>query len=709
MPRNSLHSLRQLAGLYGVQTAYSNTTKRRQPAEADTLLTVLRLLGAPVTSAQDVDAALHLRPQALWQRSIEPVIVSWDGQPTVLEIRLPSPQASAALACQIHTESGEHLRWEVDLATASPLLVVDLEGVAYHTKRLTIAAPLPVGEHRLTIDVARQHFEALIIAAPQRAYTPVEDAAHKTWGAFLPPYALHSAQSWGSGDFSALEALADWLAEHGGGVLATLPLLSSFFTQPFDPSPYVPASRLFWNKFYIDVLRAPGLDECTAARQILQATTTQALLADLRTAPLVDYQRQMAMKRQVLETLAEWFFTINGGQHDDFRHYVASHPAVEDYALFQATVEHQQAPWPACSQCLREGIITPHDADDRARRYPLYAQWVAQTQMQTLAARSKEKGVRLYLDLPLGVHPHSYDVRRHPSLFIREAAAGAPPDAYYTKGQNWGFPPLHPEAIRLQGYQYCIAFLRHQLRHTGLLRIDHVMGLHRLFWIPQGLQARQGVYVRYAAEELYAILNLESHRYQVCMVGESLGTVPAYVNSAMARHHLHRMYVVQYELTPSSQGALRRIPRHAVASLNTHDMPPFAAYWEGLDITDRLDQGLLTPAEAEREQAERRRLLHALQRFLHERQLLAAPPAELPAVMSACLAYLSASPAQVVLINLEDLWLETQPQNFPGTHAERQNWRQKAHYSPETFQHMPQILATLRTINHIRKQEVSEA
>jgi 4-alpha-glucanotransferase len=527
--------------------------------------------------------------------------------------------------------------------------------------------------------------------------------------AFLPPYALHSAHSWGSGDFSDLEALADWPAEHGGGVIATLPLLSSFFTQPFDPSPYVPASRLFWNAFYIDVLRAPGLEECTAARRLPQATTTQALLVDLRTAPLVDYQRQMAVKRQVLETLAEWFFTVNGGQHDDLHHYVASRPAVEDYALFQATVERQQAPWPAWSQRLREGIMTPYDAHDRARRYHLYAQWVAQTQMQTFAARSKEKGVRLYLDLPLGVHPHSYDVWRYPSLFIREAAAGAPPDSYHTKGQNWGFPPLHPEAIRWQGYQYFIAFFRHQLRHTGLLRIDHVMELHRLFCIPQGLEARQGIYVRCAAEELYAILNLESHRHQACVVGENLGTVPTYVNSTMARHHLHRMYVVQYELTPSSQGALRRIPRYAVASLNTHDMPPFAAYWEGLDITDRLDQGLLTPAEAEREQAERRVLLDALQRFLHERKLLAAPTAALPAVMSACLAYLSASPAQVVLVNLEDLWLETQPQNFPGTHAERPNWRHKARYSLETFQHMPQILATLRTINHLRKQEVNEA
>jgi 4-alpha-glucanotransferase len=654
----------------------------------------------------EVEPALRLRRRFLWQRGIEPVIVSWNGHPTVVDLRLPTQYTSAVLACGIHTEAGDALHWDVDLSTASPIQAVDIDGMTYHSKRLTIAEALPLGYHRLTIDIGNQHFEALLIAAPQRAYTPVEDAAHKTWGIFVPPYALHSEHSWGGGDFTDLEALAAWLGELGGGVIATLPLLSSFFTQPFDPSPYAPASRLFWNEFYIDVTRAPGWEECSAARELLQTPASQALLAELRAAPLVDYQRQMALKRQVLELLADWFFTSTSGLHVDFRQYVETHPTVEQYALFQATGERQRAPWPAWPGRLRAGTITTADADEAARRYHVFAQWVAQAQIDAFAARSKARGIALYLDLPLGVHPHSYDVWRDPALFIPEAAAGAPPDAYFTKGQNWGFPLLHPEAIRQQGYQYCIDYFRHQLRYTGLLRIDHVMGLHRLFCIPQGFEARQGVYVHYAAEELYAILNLESHRHQVRLVGENLGTVPSYVNTTMARHHLHRMYVLQYELTPASRGVLRRIPRHAVASLNTHDMFPFAAYWEGLDIADRLDQGLLSTTEAAQEQTERHQLLQALQCFLHERALLAEATAALPAVLSACLALLSASAAQVVLVNLEDLWLETQPQNFPGTREERPNWQQKTRYSMQALQNMPQILAILRTINHIRRQGV---
>jgi 4-alpha-glucanotransferase len=561
-----------------------------------------------------------------------------------------------------------------------------------------------VGYHRCTVAVANRAFETLLIAAPQRAYTPPASADQKTWGVFLPLYALRSDQSWGSGDFSDLEALAEWMAELGGGIIGTLPLLSAFLDTPCDPSPYIPASRLFWNEFYIDVLRAPGLQECPAAQALVRSSAVQEALAALQHAPLVDYRPQMALKRQVLETLARWFFSASWDERTAFQEFVDTHPAVEDYAVFRAIGERYRSTWPTWPTTLRDGVVTASDYDPRTRDYHLYVQWVAHQQLKTVAAHSAAAGVKLYLDLPLGVHPDSYDVWRERDIFVRQARAGAPPDDFFTRGQDWGFPPLHPEAIRLQGYRYCIAFLRHQLRHTGWLRIDHVMGLHRLFWIPQGLEPRHGVYVRYAAEEWYAILNLESHRHQVCLVGENLGTVPTYVNTTMARHYLHRMYVMQYELTPTSAGSLRKVPEHAVASLNTHDMPPFMAYWQGLDITDRLAQGLLSPTAARRERRNRETLLQALQGFLHDQGLLASTSALPEAVLSACLAFLSESPGRIVLVNLEDLWLETEPQNFPGTGVERANWQRKARYTLEAVRSMPQIAAALRTVHHLRKQ-----
>jgi 4-alpha-glucanotransferase len=704
MPRTHFSALRRLASLYGVQTAYYNTTGRRQQAESESLLIALRLLGAPLQTLNDVPAALREGQQALWQQGVEPVVVVWNGTPASLEIRLPMAQASGPASWRLRTETGEVRSWDDDVTSLPTLQTTNVEGVLYVIKRCTFSDPLPTGYHHVTLTTAGQQFEAQLISAPKRAYVPSVKDARKEWGVFLPLYALHSEQSWGSGDFSDLEALTAWIAELGGSVVATLPLLSAFLDTPYDPSPYVPASRLFWNELYIDVTRAPGLQACPAAQALLHSTVVQEALADLRAASQVDYRRQLALKRQVLEELARWFFAAPSEVQTDFRSFLKTHPAVEDYACFRATGERRRAPWTAWPVPLRHGFLTESDYDAQVRNYHLYVQWVAHEQLKSATERGRAAGVSLYLDLPLGVHPQSYDVWREREIFVRDATAGAPPDDFFTKGQNWGFPPLHPEAIRKQSYRYCLAYLRHQLRHTGLLRIDHVMGLHRLFWVPRGLEPHQGVYVRYAAEELYAILNLESHRHQVGLVGENLGTVPTYVNTTMARHHLHRMYVVQYELTPASGGVLRPVPRDAVASLNTHDMPPFMAYWQGLDITDRLAQGLVTREEAQRERQRRQVLLRAMQNFLQQQGLLTEAATDVSAVLKACLAFLSASPGRIVLANLEDLWLETQPQNFPGTGDTRPNWQWKARYSLEAFRHRPQVLATLRTVNHHRKQ-----
>jgi 4-alpha-glucanotransferase len=233
------------------------------------------------------------------------------------------------------------------------------------------------------------------------------------------------------------------------------------------------------------------------------------------------------------------------------------------------------------------------------------------------------------------------------------------------------------------------------------------MGLHRLFWIPKGLEAREGVYVRYPAEELYAILCLESHRHRASIVGENLGTVPAYVNAAMARHDLRRMYVLQYELAPGRPEVLRTVSRDAVASLNTHDMPPFAAYWEGLDIVDRLRLGLLDPSGARIELEHRRSLRPALERFLKRQGWLTGDSPGLTPLLQACLRFLSASPTRTVLVNLEDLWLEREPQNVPGTGEERLNWQQRARYAFEAFREMPTVIDPLRAIDDLRRRKQS--
>jgi 4-alpha-glucanotransferase len=405
----------------------------------------------------------------------------------------------------------------------------------------------------------------------------------------------------------------------------------------------------------------------------------------------------------VLEELARSFFAEPSARHAPFQRFVESHPAVADYARFRAVGERLRAPWPQWPQPLRDGVL-PEDKDgEEAGRYHLYAQWLAHEQLQALAEKAKGHGPGLYLDLPLGVHRDGYDVWREREAFAIDAAGGAPPDAVFTKGQDWGFPPLHPERNRTQGYRYVIAYVRHHLRQAGLLRIDHVMGLHRLFWVPKGFAASEGAYVRYPAEELYAILSLESHRHTSAIVGENLGTVPAAVNATMARHRIHRMYVVQYELPSVLHRPLRAVPSDVVASLNTHDMPPFAAFWEGLDIHERFELGLMDEAGLQLERQNLSAMQEALVAVLRRGGWLREGAADLRDVLQACLSHLAASPARVVLVNLEDLWLETLPQNIPGTGEERPNWRRKTRERFEAWCQMPQVVTALQAINLLRE------
>jgi 4-alpha-glucanotransferase len=270
----------------------------------------------------------------------------------------------------------------------------------------------------------------------------------------------------------------------------------------------------------------------------------------------------------------------------------------------------------------------------------------------------------------------------------------------FTGGQDWGIPPLHPQRTRELGHRYTIAYLRHHMRHAGLLRVDHVMGLHRLYWTPRGMSAADGLYVRYPANELYAILCLESRRHRCGLVGENLGIVPWYVNEALAGHGMQSMHVMQYALSPDPQGRPAVPAVDSVASLNTHDIFPFEGFRLARDVDDRLDLRLLDEEGARRERGWREGLMRALAAFL-EREGRLRGRVEEGALVRGCLEHLAAGPARTVLVNLEDLWLETDPQNVPGTWQERPNWLRRARRSFEAFRDAPDVVGPLREVNRL--------
>lgn len=676
----------------------------RQVAPPEVLLAVLRALGAPLDALRDVPAALRSGRWARARQCLEPVQVCSPGRPSACTVRVPA--SVKQLRCEWTLESGEIVRREIAIAAGGRTRgrTLRVAGESWVDLPLPGPARLPLGYHRLIVEAGNLRAQSLVLVAPERCYEP--PATVKAWGLFTPLYALHSERSWGAGDYTDLAECMNWLRDCGGGLMATLPLLPSFVDHPCDPSPYSPVTRLFWNEFYLDVTRVPELTGCAPARALIQSAAFQRRLRSVQGHDLVRYREIMALKRQVLERLARHFFARRSARRAAFDRFVRQHPRVADYAGFRAAAEAQGVPWCRWPERQRRGELREGDFDPAIRDYHLYVQWLADEQLSQLIAGADGNGIQLYLDLPLGVHRDGYDTWRFQDIFALGASAGAPPDPVFGNGQNWGFPPVHPQRSRMSGHQYVIEYLRGHLARTGLLRIDHVMGLHRLYWIPEGHSATEGAYVTCPAHEFYAILALESHRHRAAVAGENLGTVPAEVNRAMRRHNVAELFVAQYEFRPGPRRPMRPVPRRAVASVNTHDMPTFQAYWDGADLKDRLDLGLIRRAALPRERQLRSRIRRALLRLLRVRRT--APHAasnELPRVtevLPELLAYLGRTPAEFVLVTLEDLWGELLPQNTPGTSCERVNWQRKARLSLEQFQSDPTVKAVLDRVNRAR-------
>lgn len=692
----------QLASLYGVQNAYYDASKSRRRASEESLLAVLKALGVPIQRLSDVSGALRYRREELWQRYVDPVIVAWDGLETSIDVRTPADRVAMPVDCELTLEDGDVRRWRSDLALVTPPKLTDVGGSRYVFCKLRLPT-LPLGYHRLSLISPSGTYQTLVISAPRRAFTKSPDHGKK-WGLFAPLYALRSQNSWGAGNFSDMKTLIEWSGSLGGSVVGTLPLLASFLDEPFEPSPYTPASRLFWNELYIDVTQVPEIARNAEAQALLGSQETRALLQELRSARLVDYQRQAALQRRVMEKLARTFFEEPGPRRDAFQQFLTTHKQVQDYARFRAAHEKQGRPWPEWSASMRDGTLDEGDYDEDAMQYHLYAQWLTDGQLSELAEVNGPNGKPLYLDLPLGAHPYSYDVWRERDAFASDVTVGAPPDTLFMHGQNWGFPPLNPEASRNQGHRYFIDCLRHHLRYAGMLRIDHIMGLHRLFWIPKGLEPKNGVYIRYPADEMYAILSLESHRHQATIIGEDLGTVPCYVQSAMSRHNIQRMYVTQYEASPQKETIFPAPPANSMASTNTHDMPTFSAFHRGLDIDTFRDLGLFGEEEARDAEESRDKLKEGLIAFLWNEGWLDEPQPNEKAIFRAMLSFSASSQARSLLVNLEDLWQEVEPQNIPGTTTEYPNWQHKFRHDLESFTKDQEVLALLRLVDRLRKK-----
>ena len=719
-------ALQHLARLHGVQTGFRGTDGKRHVADDEVLVDVLGALGAPLTRRRDAPEALRAAHEELRRRIIEPVVAHRVGGSVTAAVSLPADVDPNSVWLSLVHEDGHTERRR--LATPASRRVVarapavgarpeaggDSEPTRLYGFRLRRAG-LSAGYHRLVVEGPGIDAAALVISAPVRL-----PAVRRQWGLGIPLYALRTRTDWGVGSYRDLASFASWAGDKGAGLVGTLPLFATFLDGPgADPSPYLPASRLAWNDLYVDVDSLPELDLLPDLRSELRGPELRDQLFRLRRSPIAHPAATLALKRRFIEPLAQALVGLDARRSHRraaWDRWITAHPEAVAYARFRSARERlgpSWRQWPAHEiAALRRPVSGAEPwarivAGDAAAAYHLYAQWVSDVQLGA-AADGPGGPASLYLDLPVGVHPDGFDPFMAPAAFVDGLTAGAPPDGFFARGQTWGFPPLHPEGDRAQGYRYLIAVLRTAMRHAAAVRVDHVMGLHRMYVVPPGGDAANGVYLGYRADELHALLVLEAHRSGTIVAGEDLGTVPTAVERAMARDRMLSSHVLQFEST--ARDPLPPAPRRSVASLATHDLPTFAGYWQGRDIGDRRRHDLCTPEAADDARDEREQWRSSVLGALPTRGLAVLPQdgaaVEERRALRGCLGHLAAGQAEVVMVDLEDLWLEREPQNRPGTGAEAGNFRRRAARTLEDVVADAEIAVLLREIDARRRPEL---
>ncbi len=636
-----------LARLYDVETSYVDASGTVREASTDALRAVLGALGAAVT---DPASAVRQERFRRHSRVLEPVVAVPAVGTQAVEVALPRTVHPRDCWLGVEAEDGSSRRMRLMPAIHRPLGSASVEGRTMDRYEAQLSTPLDMlapGYYRLRLEGPGLEETSMVVVAPRCPLPP------RGWGAFLPVHAMRTRDDWGVGNYTALRETAQWIGGLGGDLVGSLPLYPAFYEEPDEISPYLPVTRLGWNELYVDPTALPELEASPEARQLLESDAFKGELAALREAALVDYPASMALVRRVLEPLARALFSTPSPRREALEAYARDRPHLVAYARFRAGAAVAPAGTPGQSAAV---------PDDAVARYHLYAQWVAEQQLASA-------GERLFLDLPAGVHPEGFDTALEPAVFAQGVEGGAPPDLFFAKGQRWAFRPFHPRAIREQRYRHVVAMLRHVMRHASALRLDHVMGLYRLYWVPAGTDATDGAYVRYRDDELRAIVALEAHRSGTAIVGEDLGTVPAEVRQGMAADRMLRSWVLQFEV--SADKPLPDPPELSMASIGTHDLPRFVSFWES---------------------PERARWRRAL-------------GGDARRGLRASLDHLAAGPARLVLADIEDLWLERWPHNRPGTGPEAGNWQHRSARTLEEIFADDDVTGALARMDALRHDE----
>jgi 4-alpha-glucanotransferase len=502
---------------------------------------------------------------------------------------------------------------------------------------------LPLGYHGFHSSDGNRHIR--LIVGPGRCPLP---AHARSWGWAAQLYAARSKDSWGMGDLSDLRRLARWSATQQAGLLLINPLVAASPLVPQQASPYYPISRRYRNPLYLRIEEVSGASALGANLERL-AAAGRALNSERR----IDRDAIFRLKQEALEAIWERF------THDDaFDRYCQQEGAeLTRFATFCALAERFQSGWMSWPQSFQDadGASVRQFAAENGRRikYHQWLQWLLDGQ---LARASTE--IPIVQDLPIGVDPDGADAWAWQDVLAKNVSVGAPPDMYNMAGQDWGLPPFVPHKLRAAGYEPFIQTIRASLKHAGGLRIDHVMGLFRLFWIPRGFGARGGAFVRYPADDLLQIVALESHRTGAFVVGEDLGTVEHGVREKLAEHQILSYRLLWFENNrPSTYSQL------SMVAATTHDLPTIAGMWSGADLKAQRSIGIEPSEESAREIRARLASMAGIDEH-----------APIASVIEQTYRMLAEAPSMMITAMLEDALAVEERANMPGTTSQWPNW-----------------------------------
>ena len=666
--------LARLADACGVAVSYVDQAGVTVHVPRDTIEAVLRALDVDLDIG--VDAALERIELRDWRRMLPPVFIGREGEERRLWVHVPDGDP---VAVRVRLEDGS----AVTLAQLDRWVEPrEIDGVRTGEASFAVPGDLPLGYHEVEAESPTLRSTMPLVMTPRRLAP--EAIGDRQWGFMTQLYATRSAQSWGLGDLHDGRVLAEWSASSlGAGFLLVNPLHAASPVPPMTPSPYLPVTRRFANPIY---LRIEDISEyallAPAVRERIEELANELRLRN-RTDDLLDRDAVWAAKRVALETIAqvprsperESAFTAfcrrEGDGLRDFATWCAISDALGPDGGWPDDLRHPQAP----------AVQRFRDAHSAEVEFHMWLQWQLDEQLAAMQAGARDAGMAIGVmhDLAVGVHPEGADAWALQDVLARGVSVGAPPDMYNQMGQDWSQPPWRPDTLAEAGFVPYRDMLRTVLRHCGGLRIDHVLGLFRLWWVPQGMPASAGTFVRFDFDAMLGILCLEAQRAGAMVVGEDLGTVEPWVADVLADRGILGTVILWFE---ADAGRIRHPAswrRDVLASVTVHDLPPTAGYLRQEHVRIRAELDLLTtPVDVERAKAIAERDGWAA--LLRESGWLAADvdpdTDEGVAAMTVALHRAAASsPARLLGIGLGDVVGDRRAQNQPGTDQEYPNWR----------------------------------